>query len=480
MAHCNAHVVMAASINVRARLAAELKRLVRDAREWPMRDRRRFRNLLLDAVSSDAMPMAELLLRAHDDGLLRAFPDRSAPRAAWDAATARVVGDLQAQRFVEPGIARFVAESWAAALGPDIAPSARVATPRPVVAPRQAPRPGVGASAASSGGQRAASTAAAAVSSAASMRAYRRSNMTFLVVAVLFTVLTILAFRQTGRVPAEAAALRAATTMPVPVPAAADPPTGPRADQSSVASGAASPQRAESGLPPAPESTAPTIPADSTGAVTRAPVTVAAAPVRSTDDIVLNAGRVFEGRVLSVRQQGVIVKDEETGLDFEIAKADIDRIVTRDGRVLRFGDDNIPLLGDDDDLTPMSHAGHYRVRYAERWGTERAACGDVARRFAPGADVLIQHLRGAPMLQLAFNNGQRFNAAVRADGLFETGASLGALRGPDSSFVSTRISGRVSRGGVLHGVARMSAVRRDGLVLCDLALTITGERQPAR
>mgnify|MGYP000524099107 CR=1 FL=1 len=208
--------------------------------------------------------------------------------------------------------------------------------------------------------------------------------------------------------------------------------------------------------------------------------TVAAAPVRSTDDIVLNAGRVFEGRVLSVRQQGVIVKDEETGLDFEIAKADIDRIVTRDGRVLRFGDDNIPLLGDDDDLTPMSHAGHYRVRYAERWGTERAACGDVARRFAPGADVLIQHLRGAPMLQLAFNNGQRFNAAVRADGLFETGASLGALRGPDSSFVSTRISGRVSRGGVLHGVARMSAVRRDGLVLCDLALTITGERQPAR
>ena len=132
MAHCNAHVVMAASINVRARLAAELKRLVRDAREWPMRDRRRFRNLLLDAVSSDAMPMAELLLRAHDDGLLRAFPDRSAPRAAWDAATARVVGDLQAQRFVEPGIARFVAEAWAAALGPDIAPSARVATPRPV------------------------------------------------------------------------------------------------------------------------------------------------------------------------------------------------------------------------------------------------------------------------------------------------------------------------------------------------------------
>ena len=39
----------------------------------------------------------------------------------------------------------------------------------------------------------------------------------------------------------------------------------------------------------------------------------------TTDDIVLTAGRVFEGRVLSVRQQSIVVKDEETGLDFEIA-----------------------------------------------------------------------------------------------------------------------------------------------------------------
>ncbi|MBC7843993.1 MAG: hypothetical protein H7099_16850, partial [Gemmatimonadaceae bacterium] len=110
---------MAAPIDVRAGLAAELKRLVRDAAEWPMRDRRRFRNLLLDAVSSDAMPLAELLLRVHDDGLLRVLPDRTAPRQAWDAATARLAGDLQAQRFVEPGVARFVADAWTAALGPE-------------------------------------------------------------------------------------------------------------------------------------------------------------------------------------------------------------------------------------------------------------------------------------------------------------------------------------------------------------------------
>ena len=71
---------MAQPIDVRAGLAAELRRLVRDAAEWPIRDRRRFRNLLLDGVSSDAMPLAELLLRAHDDGMLRAFPDRRAGR----------------------------------------------------------------------------------------------------------------------------------------------------------------------------------------------------------------------------------------------------------------------------------------------------------------------------------------------------------------------------------------------------------------
>ena len=496
MAHRHADGVVAASIDVRARLAAELKRLVRDQREWPMRDRRRFRNLLLDAVSSDAMPMAELLLRAHDDGLLRVFPERSAPRGAWDVATARVAGDLQAQRFVEPGIARFVAESWAAAMGPDVAPSARVAAPRPVVAPRQVPR----TSAVTHTAQRTAATAATTPNSAASMRTYQQSNRAFVLVAVVFATLTILAFRQTGRVPTADAPARTPTPTPVPLPVpAGDAPAGLRAaapdsaarvasplalqfeaDSTASATGAA-PARGvatASGTTPARESA--TTVADTGRAPQRAPVTVAAAPVRTTDDIVLNTGRVFEGRVLSVRQQGVTVKDEATGLDFEIAKADIDRIVTRDGRVMRFGDDDMALFGDDDDPTPMLHAGRYRVRYAERWGTERAACGDVARRFAPGADLQLQHLRGAPMLQLAFSNGQRFNAAVRADGLFETGASLAALRGPDSSFVSTRLSGRVSRGGVLTAVARMSAVRRDGMVLCDLALTVVGDRQPAR
>ncbi|MBC7840715.1 MAG: hypothetical protein H7099_00285, partial [Gemmatimonadaceae bacterium] len=212
--------------------------------------------------------------------------------------------------------------------------------------------------------------------------------------------------------------------------------------------------------------------------VGRQPVSVAPAPARATDDIVLNAGRVFEGRVLSVRQSSITVKDEETGLDFEIAKSDIDRIVTRDGRIMRFGEDNVPLLGDDDELTAISYSGQYRVRYAERWGTERSECSTMARTFAPGTEVVVQHLRGAPMLRLTFLNGQGFNAAVRPDGLFESGADQAPVRGPRGAFVSTRLSGRFSRGGVLTGVARLNAVMTDGTIVCDLALTVHGERQP--
>jgi len=205
---------------------------------------------------------------------------------------------------------------------------------------------------------------------------------------------------------------------------------------------------------------------------------VGAAPVRTTDDIVLTTGRVFEGRVLSIRQQSVVVKDEATGLDFEIAKSDLDRIVTREGRVMRFGDDNVPLIGDDDDgFTPMSHAGRYGARYTERWGTERELCRDAARRFAPGAAVEVRHLRGAPMMRLEFIGGQGFTAAVRADGLFESGVVMSPMRGPDASFVSTRISGRVSRSGMLEGVVRLTAIRADGAVVCDLALTLRGDRQ---
>ncbi len=455
---------MAAPIDVRAGLAAELKRLARTKGEWPMRDRRRFRNLLLDAVTSDAMPLAELLLRAHDEGMLSAWPERTAGRASWETATARLASDLQTQRFVEPGIARWVAEAWAGALGPDIVPSARAASPRPSVAPRQPPRSSVPNAAPPR-----APMPASAASTAASMQAYRRSNMMILALGAVVTVLTILAFRSTAKPRADAVPTVAATPAPAPVPAVEPLPVTPRVDAPMDV------PVTRRGLvvrdtSPAPAPVAPVAP--------HAPIAIAAAPSRTNDDIVMKAGRVIEGSVQSVRQQTISVRDADSGLEFEIPKVDIDRVVTRDGRTLRFGDDNVPLVGNDDALAPVSHAGRYRVRYAERWGAQRAECREMARQFAPGDALEVKHLRGAPMLNLSFVGGQGFNAAVRSDGLFESGSDVATARGPQSSFVSTRISGRLTRDGVMTGVVRLNAVTVDGTIVCDLALTMRGERVP--
>ena len=442
-------------MDLRIQVAAALRQLVRDGHEWPMRDRRRFRNMLLDAASSDAMPLVELLLRVHDDGLLTAFPDRAASRTAWDAATARLTGDLQTQRFLDTGVARFVAEAWASALGPDVVPIPRTAATRSAAPPRAPMRSAtpplsrLSASMPSSG------------ATAASLKAYRRSNLLFLAVAALFTVLTILAFRSTN---GRGTAPLVPTTMPMPTEpqAAADP----ARDSVPVTSPARdpSPHPTDSVAKPSP--------------VARTVVPVAPAPARTTDDIVLNAGRVIEGKVLSVRQQSIVVKDEETGLDFEIAKADIDRIVTHNGRIVRFGDDNAPLLGDNHSLSPVSYAGRYRVRWTERWGAERDECRSMAQAFAPGAEILVQHLRGAPMLRLAFISGQGFNASVRGDGLFESSANVATVRGPRGAFVSTRISGRLSAAATVTGIARLTAVQSDGTVVCDVALTMRGVREP--
>ena len=463
---------MAAPIDVRAGLAAELARLVRDRGEWPIRDRRRFRNLLLDAVTSDAMPLAELLLRVHDDGVLRTFPDRSAPRAAWDAATARLAGDLQATRFVEPGVARFVAEAWATALGPVAVPTPTRPTPRPVTplrAPVRSsanlpPRPAPPSPPPTFN----------APPSPSAIKAYQQQNVLFLVVLIAISALAVIAVRSGGKRGATAPVTRTGPEQ-VRKPARFNVDEPPRAVRPAAAPAVAPVTPTDTARRTAIDSstTGRAIP-DSAPRVGRAAVAVAPARSRTTDDIVLSAGRVFEGRVLSIREQTVTVKDEDTGLEFEINKNDIDRVVTHDGRTLRFGTDNVPLLGSDDEIAAVSRAGRYRLRYAERWGTTLAECRDLARVFAPGTDLLVQHLRGAPMMRLSFVSGQGFNAAVRADGLFETGADVSPVRGPRGAFVSTRLSGRFRKDGTMTGVTRITAALQDGALVCDLALTVDG------
>jgi len=206
-------------------------------------------------------------------------------------------------------------------------------------------------------------------------------------------------------------------------------------------------------------------------------VSIGAGVRRTTDDVLLRTGRVVEGRVLSVRQQSIVMHDEVTQLDFEIAKTDVERVVTRDGRVLRFGADDETLLGDEGDFSPHSFAGRLRVRYTERWGTGREECARVATDFAPGTQLVVRHLRGAPMLKLEFAGGQGFNAAVRQDGVFESVTDVAPMRGPQGTFVQVRLSGRLARSGALDGVVRIIAVGSDGVPRCDLALTVRGERE---
>jgi hypothetical protein len=443
--------------------------MVHGSQTWPITDRRRFRNLLLDAVSSDAMPLVELLLRAHDDGLVRALPAPSAPRAMWDAAAARMSNDLQSHRFVEASVARFVAEAWVGALGPAPEPPTRSATVRTAAAP--AMRTPVRSAAAGSGARGALSASQA--SSAASIARYRRTNTIVGVIVAVLMVALIMVFRATGRKTAPPARLVTAS-MPVPEPAPQD--VSPDALADSVRRA----QERQRMSAPVGDSASPrdsVSPRDSASrrtSATRSAVPIARSPARLSDDVVLRAGRILEGQVLSVKQFTVVIKDGESGLDFEIPKADIEKVIQRDGTVIRFGDDNVPLLGDDRELTPMSHAGTYRVQYAQRWGALETGCEDLAETFAPGSEMVVHHLRGAPMLKLDFIGGQGFNAAVRSDGLFESTMVESTARGPRGAVVRTRLSGRISRDGTVRGVARLNAVSATGATVCDVALTMRG------
>jgi hypothetical protein len=437
--------------------------MVHGSQTWPITDRRRFRNLLLDAVSSDAMPLVELLLRAHDDGLVRALPAPSAPRAMWDAAAARMSNDLQSHRFVEAGVARFVAEAWVGALGPAPEPPARSASVRTAAAP--AMRTPVRSAAAGSGVRGALSASQA--SSAASIARYRRTNAIVGVIVAVLMVALIIAFRATGRKTAPPARL-VTVSMPVLEPAPQD------VSPDGLADSVRRAQERQRMTAPVGDTTSSRDSASRRTGSARSAVPIARSPARLSDDIVLKAGRILEGQVLSVKQFTVMIKDRESGLDFEIPKADIEKVIQRDGTVMRFGDDNVPLLGDDRELTPMSHAGTYRVQYAQRWGALETGCEDLAETFAPGSEMVVHHLRGAPMLKLDFIGGQGFNAAVRSDGLFESTIVESTAQGPRGAVVRTRLSGRISRDGTVLGVARLNAVTATGATVCDVALTMRG------
>ena len=118
-------------VDPRVRMRDALRRLVQQ--EPPARDAASlalFRNRLLDETGSDARPLAELLLEAIRRGWLDALPTEPIASARWDALTSPFVMRWSAERFVQPEMARWAAESWAFALGSIPAEWLRIAPPQ--------------------------------------------------------------------------------------------------------------------------------------------------------------------------------------------------------------------------------------------------------------------------------------------------------------------------------------------------------------
>ncbi len=117
-------------VDPRIRMRNALRQLVQQER--PARDAAAlaiFRNRLLDETGSDARPLAELLLEAIHRGWLDALPTEPIPAARWDALTSPFVMRWSAERFVQPEMARWAAESWGFALGAIPADWLRIAPP---------------------------------------------------------------------------------------------------------------------------------------------------------------------------------------------------------------------------------------------------------------------------------------------------------------------------------------------------------------
>ena len=94
-----------------------LHRLVHETDGWSRPSLTVFRNRLLDEVSSDARPLANLLVEAIDRGVLDALPSQSLTPAAWSARSTPFVMRWVADRFLQPEVARWAVEAWGYALG---------------------------------------------------------------------------------------------------------------------------------------------------------------------------------------------------------------------------------------------------------------------------------------------------------------------------------------------------------------------------
>jgi hypothetical protein len=156
-----------AFVDPRVRMRDALRALVQqDPEAWHEPSLAIFRNRLLDITGSDARPLAELLLEAEQRGWRDRLPRERLAPSQWDALSASFVMRWSAERFVQPEMAQWAAESWGLALDVIGPTQLRIAPPLPPAPPRSSN----GASAPTAPGNSSATNAAATRRGAATSR----------------------------------------------------------------------------------------------------------------------------------------------------------------------------------------------------------------------------------------------------------------------------------------------------------------------
>lgn len=103
-------------MDARSHVAAGLQRLV-DRDGVPDHDLARWRNLLLDEVGSDHRALVMLLVSVVDAGLVTRMQRGASEGTSWVRLRTDVAIRLATERFLQPDVAQWAAESWGVALG---------------------------------------------------------------------------------------------------------------------------------------------------------------------------------------------------------------------------------------------------------------------------------------------------------------------------------------------------------------------------
>jgi len=385
----------------RARMRDALRVVLReDPPAWDDASLLRFRNRLLDETGSDARPLAELLLEAVRRGWREQLPTSAVDPARWDAMVAPFVMRWSAERFVQPEMARWAAETWGYSLGVIGVEQLRIAPPvrpTPIAVARAATLPSAtGASGATAAANVMANTGAnaakrtprssgalpvpATTSTRVAPRArqvptpsrrvvprsnsvntlpYARSNqpstsipqlnpklvrgLAGLAAAAYVFFIGTMAYTINKNRKAEAAAAVASAASPAPSKQAADSVVGTTTivPGQNIAAPAPSTTRAPVAMPA--YDSARMLFVEPVRRASGASLPVAATsltPSRtdpvSFDKLELTDGTRLSGRVDVIRSGTVIFRDAQTGLRNEIPKDDIEQITTEFGTVVRF------------------------------------------------------------------------------------------------------------------------------------------------